>query len=175
MTDAQVDRVDAILGYLRSLDPERDLTAKAVIVRLLRTGHYVEIELRRQLAPLGMDVWEMELLSTLLRKGLATMGQLQDIAQLTPGAITNRITRLEKGGFVTRTMDSADRRQIIVELTPEGEQRARKVLAANDIAERHVLDAVDHDLLARLAVDLKRFLLAVEGADPDAPDRSVGS
>lgn len=174
MTEERGDRVDAVLGYLASLDRDRDLTAKAVIVRLLRAGHYVEIELRRQLAPLGMDVWEMELLSTLLRMRRATMGQLQDVAQLTPGAITNRITRLEKRGFVIRTMDRMDRRQIIVELTPDGALRADEVIAANDVAERLVLESVDHELLARLAVDMKRFLLTVEGAGSDVGDAARG-
>ena len=173
MSEEPRDRVDAVLGYLNSLDEDRDLTAKAVIVRMLRAGHYVEIELRRQLAPLGMDVWEMELLSTLLRMRSATMGRLQDVAQLTPGAITNRITRLEKRGYVIRRMDGRDRRQIIVELTSDGARRAGQVIAANDIAERIVLDSVDYELLARLAVELKQFLLAVEGTDPDAERTGV--
>ncbi|WP_432826493.1 MarR family winged helix-turn-helix transcriptional regulator [Dactylosporangium sp. CA-092794] len=167
MTDETPDRIDPILTYLRNLDPGRDLLAKAVAMRLRRAAHYVDTQIRRELSRSDIEIWELELLSTLLRKGgTLPVGHLQDAAQLTAGAITNRITRLERDGYVTRAIDPADRRQIIVTLTDEGRQHAAEVIEANDHAQRATLDRIDPRILNRLADDLRTFLLAVEGPDP---------
>ncbi|MFI5958999.1 MarR family winged helix-turn-helix transcriptional regulator [Cryptosporangium sp. NPDC051539] len=161
------DRIDPILAYLKTLDPSRDLQAKAVAMRLRRAAHYVDTKIRRELADADIEVWELELLSTLLRKGGSLpVSQLQDAAQLTPGAITHRITRLERAGHVTRGIDLDDRRQIIVTLTDEGRTHAAKVIDANDHAQRATLEQVDPAILDRLADDLRTFLIAVEGPDP---------
>ena len=164
MTEQTPDRVDPILSYLHQLDPGRDLSAKAVAMRLRRASHYVDTQIRRHLAPCGMDLWELDILSTLLREnGTVGVGQLQDAAQLTAGAITNRITRLEKDGYVTRAIDVHDRRQIVVTLTEAGRQHAVEVIKVNDAAQRATLDQIDPEILRRLAEDLRTFLLAVEG------------
>ncbi|WP_432826491.1 MarR family winged helix-turn-helix transcriptional regulator [Dactylosporangium sp. CA-092794] len=163
MADRKPDRVDPILAYLRELEPDRDLLAKAVAMRLRRAAHYVNSQIRRRLTPLEMDLWELELLSTLLRVGgSAPVATLQDAAQLTAGAITNRITRLERDGHVTRTIDPGDRRQIIVTLTAAGHRHAAEVIEANDHAQRATLDQIDPEILHRLADDLRTFLIAVE-------------
>ncbi len=118
------DRVDQILDYIRELGSERDLTAKAVGLRLRRAAHYVDTETRRRLAPAGMELWEVEILAEIVRLGgVASIGRLQDFAQLTSGALTNRIARLEDKGFVTRAMDDQDRRQIQVAVTAAGRRR----------------------------------------------------
>jgi DNA-binding MarR family transcriptional regulator len=156
--------VDPILAYLRELEPGRDLLAKAVAMRLRRAAHYVNTQVRRHLSPLEMDLWELELLSTLLRAGgSCPIGTLQDAAQLTAGAITNRITRLERDGYVARATAPGDRRQIIISLTDRGRAHATEVIAANDHAQRATLDRIDPEILTRLADDLRTFLVAVEG------------
>jgi DNA-binding MarR family transcriptional regulator len=161
------DRIDPILTYLKNLDPSRELSAKAVAMRLRRAAHYVDTQIRRELARSDIEIWELELLSTLLRKGGSLpVGTLQDAAQLTPGAITNRITRVERDGYVTRAIDPADRRQISVTLTDEGRKHATEVIEANDHAQRVTLDGIDPAILNRLADDLRTFLIAVEGPDP---------
>lgn len=163
------DRVDAILTYLAALEPDRDLSAKAVAWRLRRAAHYVDTEVRRRLAPAGMELWEKEILCSLRRLGgTLTMGELQDVAQLTSGAITNRVARLERDGCVTRTVSPDDRRQVIVTLTPAGRERAHEVMQANDAAEQEIFAAIDPELLRRLAADLRELLLATEGPDPRA-------
>lgn len=164
MNEQTSDRVDPILSYLHALDPGRDLSAKAVAMRLRRAAHYVDTQVRRHLAPCGIDLWELDILSTMLREnGTVGVGQLQDAAQLTAGAITNRITRLEKDGYVARAIDIQDRRQIVVTLTELGRQHAVDVIKANDEAQRATLDQIDPEILRRLADDLRTFLVAVEG------------
>lgn len=175
--DTAPDRVDAILDYLHDLYPERDLTAKAVAWRLRRAAHHVDTEVKRRLARAGVELWEKEILCSLRRLGgTLTMGDLQDVAQLTSGAITNRIARLEEHGWVRREVDPHDRRQVLVVLTAAGRERSEIVMAANNAAERELFGAIDPDLQRRLAADLRELLLATEGPDPraDAGEPAAG-
>ena len=161
------DRIDPILDYIATIDPDRDLTAKAVAWRMRRAGHHIDTIVKRRLAAQGIELWEIEILCGLRREGGSmTMGALQDVAQLTSGAITNRITRLEKDGFVRREVDTGDRRQVIVTLTPDGYERSLKAVAANTAAEAEAFSGIDRDLLARLSDDLRELMLATEGPDP---------
>jgi DNA-binding MarR family transcriptional regulator len=43
---------------------------------------------------------------------------------VTPTAITGQVTRLEQLGYLTREIDPADRRRIILALTAKGQQRS---------------------------------------------------
>ncbi len=55
-----------------------------------------------------------------LLDGRKTMGQLAELTGLTMGAQTASITRLERGGYVTRQNDVDDRRKVYIELQPDG-------------------------------------------------------
>jgi DNA-binding MarR family transcriptional regulator len=52
------------------------------------------------------------------RDGRMTAGQLAAAARLTSGAITAVLDRLEQAGLVRRVRDAADRRRVLVEVTP---------------------------------------------------------
>ncbi len=58
----------------------------------------------------------MEILN---RYGTMTAGELAEYSNLTTGAITGVIDRLEKAGFARRVRDLNDRRRLIIELVPE--------------------------------------------------------
>lgn len=56
----------------------------------------------------------------LLTGGPAAPTRLAERLGLTAGAVTKVIDRLERGGYVHRSADPADRRRIIVTASPEG-------------------------------------------------------
>jgi DNA-binding MarR family transcriptional regulator len=80
------------------------------------------------------------------------------------------LPRLEQRGLLVRTVDAADRRRRLLELTDTG---ARELASAVPTA-----DAVDAELLGRLSLadraELQRILAALAGEmkDPPAPHRS---
>lgn len=157
------DHVDLILDHVRVHEPDADLAAKAVQMRLRRAAHHFDTATQRRLAPQGMEIWEIEILATLVRGGGSlTMGQLNTSARLTSGAITNRVARLEERGHVTRAIDPQDRRQIVVALTPTGEQRLGDVIEVYNAAESEIFAGLDRELLARIADDLRVLLLAID-------------
>jgi DNA-binding MarR family transcriptional regulator len=63
----------------------------------------------------GLNATDFFCLNLLSLSGPLTAGQLAQQTGLTTGATTRMIDRLERGGFVRRGRDAADRRQVIVE------------------------------------------------------------
>jgi DNA-binding MarR family transcriptional regulator len=62
----------------------------------------------------GLNPTDLGSLCLLLLHGPAPAGWLAESAGLSTGAVTGVIDRLEKGGFVRRELDPADRRKVIV-------------------------------------------------------------
>jgi DNA-binding MarR family transcriptional regulator len=62
----------------------------------------------------GVNPTDLGALCLLLLHGPAPAGRLAELTGLTTGAVTGVIDRLEKGGFVRRELDPADRRRVIV-------------------------------------------------------------
>ena len=69
-------------------------------------------------AYLGINRTDNRCLDILDRGGRMSAGQLATAARLTSGAVTAVLDRLETAGYVRRIPDSADRRRILVEVTP---------------------------------------------------------
>ena len=68
----------------------------------------------------GVNPTDFGSLCLLLLHGPAPAGRLAELTGLTTGAVTGVIDRLEKGGFVRRELDPADRRKVIV--VPDAER-----------------------------------------------------
>ena len=62
----------------------------------------------------GVNPTDLGSLCLLLLHGPASAGRLAKLTGLTTGAVTGVIDRLERGGFVRRELDPADRRKVIV-------------------------------------------------------------
>jgi DNA-binding MarR family transcriptional regulator len=72
---------------------------------------------------LGVNRTDMRCLDTLDREGPVAAGRLAEATGLTSGAITTVLDRLERAGYARRIGDPADRRRVLVELTPEIRER----------------------------------------------------
>ncbi len=94
----------------------------------------------------GVESWEFDVLAALRRAGAPyelSPGRLLRETLVTSGTMTNRVDRLVGRGLVQRFPDPADRRGVLVRLTPEGK-------ATVDGAFEALLDA-ERDLLADLS------------------------
>lgn len=138
----QSDVVDDILTQWTEERPELDTASLGVVIRVMALYRSFLREATRALEPLGLELWEYDVLSALRRQGapysLPATGLAKE-TDLSSGAMTNRIDRLETRGLVSRHPDKEDRRSVIVELTALG----RKVI---DEAIQHRLDAADESL-----------------------------
>ncbi|MCX5121812.1 MarR family transcriptional regulator [Micromonospora sp. NBC_00362] len=68
---------------------------------------------------LGLTVSDLECLDYLADVGSASAGQVAERTNLTTGAVTSMLRRLQQAGYVTAERDPADRRRLIVALRPE--------------------------------------------------------
>ncbi|MGC5054752.1 MarR family winged helix-turn-helix transcriptional regulator [Micromonospora sp. DT48] len=68
---------------------------------------------------LGLTVSDLECLDYLADVESATAGQVAERTNLTTGAVTSMLRRLQQAGYVTAERDPADRRRVIVTLRPE--------------------------------------------------------
>lgn len=162
----QQDYVDRIIEVQANRHEPDVVQAKALAYRVRRLAHRLETEIKRELAPHGVELWELELLACLLRtepEHRLSAGALMTQLQLTSGAITNRVSRLERNGWVTRDFDPDDRRSVLITLTPAGEKRAFDVFGAKTDAEHALLSALSPAAQRRLNDDLRTLLLALEG------------
>jgi DNA-binding MarR family transcriptional regulator len=163
--DLVKDQVDAVVEFWSRENPDLDLPVKALAIRIRRVAHHLERSLREQLGASDIEVWEAEVILALRRAPdhSRSAGQLVKDIQVTSGAITNRVARLEERGWVRRDVDPADRRHVVVSLTPAGLARADELLASKAQAEMAVLGRLDREAQEQLNHDLRTLLLALEG------------
>jgi DNA-binding MarR family transcriptional regulator len=172
-SDTGPDEVDQVVCYWHRANPDLDITTKALAMRIRRVAHLLERVMHAELGRDDAEAWEVEMLLALRRapEGRSTAGGLQRAAQVTSGAITNRLGRLEQRGWVRRDVDLSDRRQVLVTLTAAGQARVDELIAAKSVAERRFFAALDRDALVRINADLKALMAANSrvAAGPTAP------
>ena len=150
------DHVDEILAQWHRERPDVDVSGMAIIGRLTRLEKVIRPRLSTVFARHDLESWEFDVLATLVRTGAPhqlTPGQLLESTMITTGAMTNRIDRLEKRGYVERIKDPTDGRQVLVTLTPAGITKVDSALAehaANELAILRSLDDTQRDQLIEL-------------------------
>lgn len=136
------DAVDEILEQWSEERPELDTASLGVVVRVMTLHKSLVREATAALTPLGIELFEYDVLSALRRQGRPFALPATSLAHetgLSTGAMTNRIDKLEAKGLVARRSDKSDRRSVRVSLTPKG----RKLI---DTAIQLRLDAADESL-----------------------------
>lgn len=142
--------------------PDLDSSGLAVVLRVgVLAGVFGE-RLKRILAPAGLAPWEYDVLSALRRASAregVSPGELCRSAQLTSGAMTHRLDRLEERGLVRRRAAPRDGRGVRVRLTPRGRQLVDSILGARMADAGDSLGALSR----RDARELTRLLRALCG------------
>ena len=78
---------------------------------------------------LGLNPTDLRCLDWLSEGGMSA-GELAEATGLSSAATTTLLDRLERKGFVQRERDSADRRKVIVEMTPSWADTDRRPVRA---------------------------------------------
>lgn len=106
-----------------------------------------------QVAPLGITFAQGRVLRVLAEAGRLRMADIAARMAVVPRSATDQVDALEQAGLAARTTDPTDRRSVLVELTPAGEDVLRRMGAA-----RHQAAAT---VFARLEETEQRELLAL--------------
>lgn len=169
----RIDRIDRIREQWARERPELDSSGFALVGRLLLLAKLLEKRVTRALEPFDLALWAFDVLATLRRQGRPyrlTPTELSRATLLTPGAMTNRIDRLENAGLVRRESEPTDRRAVRVTLTRRGLTLVDRAIEARfSEAESAVggLPARDRASLERL---LRLLLTAPEHAERTPPE-----
>jgi DNA-binding MarR family transcriptional regulator len=128
-------------------------TLRQVVLRLTR-------RLRAQRADMSVSVTQLMALGTLAKHGPMSAGELAAHERVQPPSMTKILAALEEHGLAQRRQDPSDRRQVIVQATPAGDELLAKERLMRDswLATRLVtLTAEERRLLRKVAPLLQRL------------------
>jgi DNA-binding MarR family transcriptional regulator len=98
--------------------PEREALLGDVARAIAQLQSATDLVDEAAAAYLGIHRTDLRCLGLLFAHGPLTAGRLGGAAQLSPGATTAAIDRLEAVGWVRRLRSGDDRRSVLVEMTP---------------------------------------------------------
>ena len=160
------DAIDDILTQWSEERPELDTASLGIVIRVMSLSRAFTRQAAEALQPLGLELFEYDVLSALRRQGepySLTATQLAKATGLSSGAMTNRVDRLEDRALVRRRSAPNDRRGVIVTLTRSGrntiEEAIQLRLDAADVSLRS-LSGREKQLLTSA---LRKLKLADDG------------
>jgi DNA-binding MarR family transcriptional regulator len=149
-----MDHVGRIMEQWARERPDLDVAPQGVIGRLHRVADRLNEELDVVFAEHGLGEGEFDVLATLRRSGAPYALAPRELAastMVTSGAITKRVDRCERQGWVTRSAHDTDGRGRVVRLTAAGKRLIDRAFT-DHIANEHrlvgMLSATDRKLLA---------------------------
>jgi DNA-binding MarR family transcriptional regulator len=157
------DHVDRFLEseFLEQI-PNLDLTVEGIVDRIMGISRRLKNSLEETLAEHGLDWADWKVLGALVRKSPRSAGKLAEFTELSSGAMTSRLDRLEESGLVRRLADPGDRRGVLVALTANG-KRAYHAAAGDEAAkEALVTSALNKREKAELNTLLRRLMIEFE-------------
>jgi DNA-binding MarR family transcriptional regulator len=161
----QRDHVDRFLETIHFVLPDLDLEVEGIVDRIAGLSRRIHRTLDETLAEFGLDMAEHKALSTLAQAGEpyhSTPGKLAKRMDLSSGAMTNRLDRLEQAGLIRRLPDADDRRGVVVELTEEGRHLYQQAVGVQAKKEALVTAALNEREKKQLNSLLRRLMLEFE-------------
>jgi DNA-binding MarR family transcriptional regulator len=163
---AERDHVDRFLDDILERLPMLDREVEGLVDRIHGLNRRFQRALDETLAEIDLDYAEWKLLGLLSRKGegfRSSPGKLAKMMELSSGAMTNRLDRMEEAGLIRRLPDPNDRRAVQVELTDAGRRAWDDTISVQAAKEALVAEALNakekqelNDLLRRLMLEFER-------------------
>ena len=157
------DHVDRFLAEVVEYLPKLDLRVEGIVDRIDSLARRLRRSMDETLAEYELVKGEWEVLMQLVRtNSRVSPGKLSSKAELSTGAMTNRLDRLEERGLVRRLPDPRDRRALEVEITDEGRRLWEATVDVQAQKEALIASALDDDEKEQLNALLRRLMLATE-------------
>ena len=164
------DHVDRFLDGIRDELPDTiDLAVEGIVDRIHGINWRLRKMLDETLEPYGLPSGDWKTLNALRWAGKPyqrSAGELARIADLSSGAMTNRLDQLEEAGFVKRLPDPKDRRGVLVQLTPKGLRLHNEAIGVQAEKEALLTGALTEREKLQLEALLRRVMLALEQRTP---------
>ncbi|MGH3103623.1 MAG: MarR family winged helix-turn-helix transcriptional regulator [Gaiellaceae bacterium] len=164
------DHVDRFLDEIREeLPTTLDHAVEGIVERLNGINWRIRRMLDGTLEQYGLIHGDFKVMSALRWAGKPyqrSAGDLARIADLSTGAMTNRLDQLEQAGIVRRLRDPDDRRGVIVELTDAGRRLHDEAISVQAEKEALIAAALTEREKEQLNALLRRVMLALEERYP---------
>lgn len=164
------DHVDRFLERLEPI-PDLDPEVEAIVERIQGIGRRIKRSMMAVLAEHGLTLQEWQVLSHLRNRGNpceSSPGEIADQLELSSGAVTNRLDRMEQSGLIRRQPDPDDRRGVVIELTDEGRRAYEAAASTQARREAFFASALTGKQQQELNALLRTLMLAFERAEADA-------
>jgi DNA-binding MarR family transcriptional regulator len=166
-----IDRLIERLEPLRHVDI--DLDVEAIVDRILSINKRIKRGMEATLAEYGLTYPDWQVLTTLRlwrSDHRSSPGELAADLELSSGAMTSRLDRLEEAGFVRRLRDPDDRRGVVVELTEEGERAWDETASVQGRREAFFASTLTKQEQQQLNALLRKLMLAFETRESVQPE-----
>jgi DNA-binding MarR family transcriptional regulator len=161
---AAEDHVDHLLARLAAVEAEIDLDVEGIVDRIGSINKRVRMALKETLAEYDLTPEHWGVLTTLYLDDdyCSTPGDLAADLELSSGAMTSRIDRLEELGLVRRLPDPSDRRGVRVELTEQGRGAWQRAISVQGRKEAFFASALTKKEQQQLNGLLRKLMLAFD-------------
>jgi len=133
--------------------PQIDPEVEGIVVRVEKIHRHFQEAFRASLGEVGLTKEEWKVLIA-LHDSVRSHGWLCQDLDVSTGAMTNRLDKLERRGLIRRTPDPQDRRGVLLELTKTGQSQLEEYIEAGAGRERELAD----DLTQAEKQELNRLL-----------------
>ena len=152
--------------------PNLDLEVEGIVDRMNGLNRRFRRSLNEVIAEHGLTFEDWDVLGALSQAGppfRRSAGELAKRAELSSGAMTSRLDRLERAGFVKRLPDPDDRRGVLVGLTNAGQRKWRDSAGAEAAFEALIGAALTKREKEQLNSLLRRLMLEFEKHEGKPP------
>lgn len=159
------DQVDFIIAQWAKEKPDIDTSPMAVVGRLSRVSRHIDRLLQQNYSKFGINGGEFDVLATLRRAGppfRLIPTEMFNAMMLSSGAMTNRLDRLEKAGYIERMPNPDDRRGVLVGLTEDGLKLIDEIYPIHLAHEEKMIKALSSSECETLINLLRKLLLSFE-------------
>jgi DNA-binding MarR family transcriptional regulator len=164
------ERLDPHIRLALATWPQIDPAVEAIVGQIQRAYGMLDAEMHASLGSVGLTKEEFKVLMQVYR-GPRSHGDLCKRLEVSTGAMTNRLDKLEREGLAQRAKDPNDRRGVLISITDAGRERLNAYMDRGSDRERELLgglSAADKRTLNALLVKLMDSLRAELGAAPPA-------
>ena len=140
--------------------PQIDPAVEAIVTQIDKVQRMVDGEMQRSLSEVGLTMEEGKVLLELSR-GPRTHGELCRRLDVSTGAMTNRLDKLEDGGLVRRSRDPHDRRGVTLTITDPGRARIDAYVDRGADREQALLSGLSEQDKRRLNALLAKLLASL--------------
>lgn len=167
-----LDSIDRWLAENAAELPDLDLLVEGVVDRIFGLRRRLQRSMNETLRGLGLTWDDFKMLGALRTAPdrRRSAGELAKKLEITSGTMTSRIDRLEASGLVRRLPNPADRRGVLVEMTPAGLAAWQRSVEIQARREQEIAGAaLDRAELERLNDSLRKLMLVFDDVEPAGP------